>query len=83
MMDTLLDNPSWSALTTAQAQFARGGTEAKRYLPGILPFAGFSGEGRAADLDPFIADGETFYIIGSAPPLPAHWTAELELPGSQ
>jgi ribosomal protein S18 acetylase RimI-like enzyme len=82
-METLLDNPPWSALTTAQAQFARGGAEAKRYLPGILPFVAFSGEGRAADLDPFIDAGETFYIIGSPPPLPAHWTPELELPCAQ
>ena len=34
-------------------------------------------------LDPFIAAGETFFIIGSRPPLPAHWTVELELPCAQ
>ena len=82
-MDNLLDNPSWSALTTVHSAFAQGTPEAKRYRPGILPFAAFSGEGRAADLDPFIGAGETFYIIGAPPPLPAHWTLELELPCAQ
>jgi ribosomal protein S18 acetylase RimI-like enzyme len=82
-MDNLLDNPSWSALTTAQAQFAQGGPGAKRYLPGILPFAAFSSEGPASELDPFIAPGETFYIIGSLPALPANWTVEGGLPCAQ
>src|ERR1700722_12795313 len=82
-MDNLLDNPSWSALTTAQAQFARGGPGAKRYLPGILPFAAFSSEGPASELDPFIAPGETFYIIGSLPSLPSNWTVEGGLPCAQ
>jgi ribosomal protein S18 acetylase RimI-like enzyme len=82
-METLLDNPPWSALTTVHSSFAQGTPEAKRYRPGILPFAAFSGEGRAADLDPFIAAGETFYLIGALPPLPAHWTLELELPCAQ
>ena len=89
---TLLDNPAWSALTTAQAPFSQGGPEAKRYLPGILPFVGFSATGDtngrlpssvASGLDPFIADRETFYIIGSRPPLPANWAVELELPCAQ
>jgi ribosomal protein S18 acetylase RimI-like enzyme len=84
MMDTtLLDNPAWSALTTVQAPFAQGAPEAKRYLPGILPFVGFSAAGDANGLDPFIAPGETFFIIGSLPPLPAHWTVERELPCAQ
>jgi ribosomal protein S18 acetylase RimI-like enzyme len=82
-MNTLLDNPPWSALTTEQATFARGTQDAKRYLPGILPFVAFSGEGSVAGLDPFIDAGETFYIIGSLPPLPAHWTREGELPCAQ
>jgi ribosomal protein S18 acetylase RimI-like enzyme len=92
-MDTaLLDNPAWSALTTVQAPFARGAPEAKRYLPGILPFVGFSTTGNAngpnpstaaAGLDPFIASGEAFFIIGSRPPLPAQWTIEGELPCAQ
>jgi ribosomal protein S18 acetylase RimI-like enzyme len=82
-MDNLLDNPSWSALTTEHSAFALGTPEAKRYLPGILPFAAFSGEARAADLDPFIAAGETFYIIGTLPALPVHWTREGELPCAQ
>ena len=84
MMDTtLLDNPAWSALTTVHAPFAQGAREAKRYLPEVLPFVGFSVAGNANGLDPFIAAGETFFIIGSRPPLPAHWTVELELPCAQ
>lgn len=35
-----LDNPIWSALTTAHARFAEGAALAKRYAPDISPFAG-------------------------------------------
>ncbi len=84
-MNINLDNPAWSALTTAQAAFALGTDNARRYKPGILPFVGFAKADKSAvaELDPFIAPGETFYIIGEIPPLPVHWTLELELPCAQ
>jgi ribosomal protein S18 acetylase RimI-like enzyme len=84
-MDIALDNPAWSALTTTHAVFALGAATAKRYKPGILPFVAFAqaDSGAAAELDPLIAPGEAFYIIGETPPLPAHWQLELELPCAQ
>ena len=35
----LLDNPTWEALTTKQAQLAQGERSARRYDPAIAPFA--------------------------------------------
>ena len=49
-MNELLDNPAWSALTTAQADFAEGGARAKRYRRGVLPFAALGVEDSAAEL---------------------------------
>ena len=84
-MDTPLDNPAWSALTTVQASFSDGTINARRYKPGLLPFVGFAKPDPAAvaDLDPLILPGETFYIIGEIPPLPANWVLEKELPCAQ
>ena len=79
----LLDNPAWAALSTVHSSFARGTREAKRYQPGVLPFVGLMPSCPAADLDPFLAAGESFYIIGALPQLPAHWTLEHELPCEQ
>jgi GNAT superfamily N-acetyltransferase len=83
MIPQLLDNPAWSALTTEQAGFAIGTDRAKRYAPGILPFAGFATGGGAADLDPFLEAGASFYCIGQLPALPERWRPELELPCAQ
>ncbi|HEV2483815.1 MAG TPA: GNAT family N-acetyltransferase [Puia sp.] len=84
-MDTPLDNPAWSALTTAQWSFAQGAHRAKRYKPNILPFAGLAAATTEAaeELDALMAPGEAFYIIGDLPPLPARWQPELELPCAQ
>ncbi len=93
-METALDNPAWSALTTEQAAFAQGTPMALRYKPGILPFVAFAPANTTqppgavdpaapAALDPYISTGESFYIIGEMPPLPPHWNLELELPCAQ
>ena len=76
-----LDNPAWSALTTEQSAFALGGPMAKRYQPGILPFAAVENPDpeAAAGLDALLQPGESFYIIGDPPPLPAGWQVEHEL----
>jgi GNAT superfamily N-acetyltransferase len=83
--DSLLDNPAWSALTTEQAGFAQGNSQARRYLPGILPFIGFSepSAAAAAGIDPLVSPGESFYIIGHLPPLPSGWRLETQLPCAQ
>ena len=78
-----LDNPAWSALTTAQAKFAQGTDDARRYMPDILPFVGFAPGADPAQLEPYIAAGEFFYIIGDLPSLPAGWKQEHELPCAQ
>src|SRR5258708_40224797 len=83
IMQVLLDNPAWSALTTAQSAFAVGNDGAKRYRKGVLPFAALGPEGRAADLDALIDAGEQFYLIGELPELPANWMLESELPCAQ
>jgi len=82
---TSLDNPAWSALTTAQGAFAEGTPKAKRYKPNILPFAGVAAATAEAaeELDALMAPGEVFYLIGERPPLPARWRPELVLPCAQ
>lgn len=85
MEASLLDNPAWSALTTAQAAFAAGTGNALRYAPGLLPFTACAGGGNGSmlELEPFTERGEAFFIIGDLPALPAGWTVELELPCAQ
>jgi GNAT superfamily N-acetyltransferase len=78
-----LDNPAWSALTTAQAGFAQGTDDAKRYLPGLLPFVGLAPEADPVKLGPYIGAGEFFYLIGDLPTLPTGWRLEHELPCAQ
>ena len=82
-MNSLLDNPAWSALTTVQAAFAVGNEGARRYRKGVLPFAALGPGARAEDLDILMAADESFYLIGELPELPANWTLELELPCAQ
>jgi ribosomal protein S18 acetylase RimI-like enzyme len=82
-MESVLDNPVWSALNTAQAGFALGTDRAKRYKPEVLPFVGFAPEAEALLVDPFITTGENFYIVGRLPRLPENWTLEFELPCAQ
>lgn len=86
MNELLLDNPAWSALTTEHADFAMGTACAKRYRPGVLPFTACRQpqEEGINELVPWMAGGESFYIIGELPPaLPPHWTVEHELPCAQ
>ena len=85
MEASLLDNPAWAALSTAQAVFATGTGSAKRYAPGLLPFTGCSagGQGGMLELDVYMDAGESFFIIGDLPLLPEGWTVELELPCAQ
>jgi len=83
MIPHLLDNPAWSALCSVQAGFAVGGDNAKRYRKGMLPFAALGPGGRVADLDGLIDAGESFYLIGELPGLPANWALQLELPCAQ
>jgi GNAT superfamily N-acetyltransferase len=85
-MEPILDNPAWSALNSIHQSFALGTERAKRYRPGVVPFAACALEqkiGVAAELNPWIADGESFYMIGELPVLPLEWVIEHELPCHQ
>jgi GNAT superfamily N-acetyltransferase len=95
-MEPILDNPAWSALNSVHQSFALGTERAKRYRPGVVPFVACNLEERpgnanrpagkpgkisaAAELNPWIADGESFYMIGELPVLPPDWVIEHELP---
>lgn len=59
-----LDNPVWSALTSAHASLARGGTLARRYPEEIEPIAAVAQPGRAAwaELADLIAPGDHVYL---------------------
>ena len=64
-----LDNPVWSSLSSAHAEHARGGPDAKRYDPRIAPFVAVKREGAYADLEALAAPGERVYFVGPAPTL--------------
>ncbi|THU38171.1 GNAT family N-acetyltransferase [Niastella caeni] len=77
-----LDNPAWWALTGVQQQFAVGTAHVKRYKRGILPFAVYEPgyEESIQSLNEWFQPGETFFLIGVLPPLPAGYTVIKELP---
>ena len=89
-MEPILDNPAWSALNSIHRPFALGTERAKRYRREVVPFvacameeAPVGPESVAAELNPWIADGESFYMIGEIPALPPDWVIEHELPCHQ
>jgi GNAT superfamily N-acetyltransferase len=77
-----LDNPAWWALNSVQQQFAKGTDIAKRYQPGILPFAAYDQPTtlRLTELSNWLKPGEIFFIIGELPPLPSCFELLKELP---
>ncbi|WP_143305993.1 GNAT family N-acetyltransferase [Chitinophaga vietnamensis] len=81
----ILDNPAWNALTTVHACFAEGAAHAKRYNAAIVSFIACEDpySQQMHTLDAWIAPGESFYIIGHLPSLPAGWQVASELPCAQ
>lgn len=83
--ELLLDNPVWSALTTVHAPKAEGTLQAKRYRREFLSF--IACDHATADqlegLQPWINEGESFYLVGELPLLPANWQVTFELPCAQ
>jgi GNAT superfamily N-acetyltransferase len=73
-LDTL-NNPIWSALTTAQAHFAIGGPIAKRYPADVAPFIGVSEPTAAAAeaLAGLVSPGEVVNIVALTPKLDKGW----------
>ncbi len=76
MSQAALDNPIWSALTTAQSHFALGGPYAKRFPAEVAPFIAVAEPGRAAAqaLAELVAPGETVNIVNVTPTLDTGWT---------
>lgn len=68
-MTMLLDRPIWSALTTRHVALAEGAGRARRYQPGILPFAAAVGEYPQAitDLAGLARPGETLLFLQADP----------------
>lgn len=73
-LDTL-NNPIWSALTSAQAHFAIGGPLAKRYPAEVAPFIGVSEPTAAAAeaLAGLVSPGEVVNIVALTPKLDKGW----------
>jgi ribosomal protein S18 acetylase RimI-like enzyme len=72
----LLDNPVWSALTTDQANFAHGGTLAKRFPRDVSPFAAMQDQTGAAyrELEETLAGEVAALALDTPPFLPANWS---------
>jgi ribosomal protein S18 acetylase RimI-like enzyme len=79
-MSPLLDNIMWNSLAGAQAAFAVGSADARRYAPGFSPILGFADLVRPNfdALRPFCAEGEHFYVADWSTPAPSGWAIEAE-----
>lgn len=75
MTPTEMNNPMWSALTTAQAHFAIGGPIAKRYPADVAPFIAVPEPSAAAAdaLAELVAPGEVVNIVSVTPKLDRGW----------
>ena len=82
MTQEALNNPIWSALTSAQAHFAIGGPLAKRYPAEVAPFIGVSEPTAAAAeaLAELVSPGEIVNIVSVTPKLDKGW--ELQATGN-
>ena len=71
-----LDNPAWYALTETHAALAIGNTVVKRYRPDVVAFAAYQAGNESVQdqFDQLIQPGESFFIIGDLPQLPAHYS---------
>ena len=79
-MQQLLDNIFWHALSGAQARFAAGTAQARRYAPGFSPIVGFA-DAQRPDFDalaPFCSAQERFYCDGWSGAAARGWRIDLE-----
>ncbi|GAB3088969.1 GNAT family N-acetyltransferase [Lysobacter terrae] len=80
-----LDNPFWSSLCTRHREIALRNGDAARYPAEYAPFLGIAHA--QVDVDqavaPLVAPGESVYLIGVAPSVPAGWTLEAFRPLAQ
>ncbi len=84
MADTL-DNPFWSALDSIHRGIALRSGNVARYPADYAPFLGVaSGEARIGDvLERLVAPGESVYLLGVAPTVPAGWALHAFRPLAQ
>lgn len=70
-----LNNPIWSALTSAQSHFAIGGPHAKRYPAEVAPFIAVAepSDTAAQALAELVAPGEIVNIVSVTPNLESGW----------
>jgi ribosomal protein S18 acetylase RimI-like enzyme len=75
MQQDALNNPIWSALTSAQSHFAIGGAHAKRYPAEVAPFMAVAEPTTLAAqaLAELVAPGEVINIISVTPELRDGW----------
>lgn len=75
MQQDALNNPIWSALTSAQSHFAIGGPHAKRFPAEVAPFMAVAepSEIAARALAELVAPGEVVNIISVTPELRDGW----------
>lgn len=75
MQQDALNNPIWSALTSAQSHFAIGGPHAKRFPAEVAPFMAVAepSELAARALAELVAPGEVVNIISVTPELRDGW----------
>ncbi len=75
MTTDALNNPIWSALTSAQSHFAIGGPLAKRYPAEVAPFVATPEPSAAAAraLAELVAPGEIVNIVSVTPKLDTGW----------
>lgn len=76
MSNILLDNPFWSSLQTRHAHLALRADGMARYPAEYAPFLGVAEGGLAADdaLSTLVAPGESVYLLGVTPQVPAGWS---------
>jgi ribosomal protein S18 acetylase RimI-like enzyme len=77
---THLDNPFWHALSGAQARYAAGTGDARRYAAGFSPILGFADPQRPhfAGLAGCCEPGEHFYCDSWTGAAPDGWRVDME-----
>jgi GNAT superfamily N-acetyltransferase len=75
MNQDALNNPIWSALTSAQSHFALGGPHAKRYPAEVAPFVAVAepSDTAAQALVELVTPGETVNIVSVTSQLATGW----------
>ncbi|GAB3389195.1 GNAT family N-acetyltransferase [Lysobacter fragariae] len=85
MGETDLDNPFWASLRTRHCDVALRSGVAARYPAQYAPFLGVAGVDVDASsaLESLVAPGESVYLLGVTPSIPAGWRLEAFRPLAQ